>query len=654
MPPRRNPIVAKVMGVAVLALMVPSCRPQPTRPPANRPVTSSPPPVAAARRPDDFVGSGACATCHTEIAAAFAAHPMGRSLGPIEAVDRIETRSTGPVAHDRERRYFVEERDGHTVHVERVEDAAGTIYEQSVAMHFALGSGRRGRAYLAAREGQLFQSPLGWYTQRNDWNLSPGYRDDRGLRFERMIDNSCLYCHAGRTEAATVPNGPARRFTERIFFEAAIGCERCHGPGGRHVARMERSGEDGRGLSTAAVASPAAAVAPDTGHAASDIVNPARLTSERREAVCNQCHLAGVAVIPRTGHGFFDVRPGDLLDDTLVVLTSNPGDRREAVSHVEQMRASRCFAASSGALGCTSCHDPHAVPAPDDRTAFFRQRCIACHATDACALPAARRDAVAADSCIACHMPRRATADVPHTALTDHTIPRRPADQEKPKAMDRTRHDHRNVTVFEGGAARLPAREVDRALGLWNATLALRQRDPQRAATAVELLMGGSTAASTTVGMPETVIDDVPVLVVLGELFAATGRGQLAEACYARVLALDPDDEVALAGLSALAAETGDLVTALEHADRLTAVSPFIAEAHIRRAGLLAGRSRWQECREAAERAVGLDPTAVDAQRLLAEACRRTGDDARAAAVEARLRRLLARQADGARADGAP
>lgn len=654
MPQQSHTIVAGVMGVAVLALTAPSCRPQPTRPPADRPVTSSPPPSAIARRPDDFVGSGACVTCHAEIAAAFAAHPMGRSLGPIEAVDRIETRSTGPVARDRERRYFVEERDGRTVHVERVEDAAGTIYEQSVAMHFALGSGRRGRAYLSAREGRLFQSPLGWYTQRNGWDLSPGYRDDRGLRFERVIDDSCLYCHAGRTEAATALNGSARRFTERIFFEAAIGCERCHGPGGRHVARMERGVEGGGGFSSAAVASPAAAVAPDMGHAAIDIINPARLTPERREAVCNQCHLAGVAVIPRTDRGFFDVRPGDLLDDTLVVLTSTSGDRREAVSHVEQMRASRCFAASSGALGCTSCHDPHAVPAPDDRAAFFRQRCIACHATEACALPADRRDAVAADSCIACHMPRQATADVPHTALTDHTIPRRPAARALPPDTDSMPRARDGVTVFDGGAGRLPAREVDRALGLWNAMLALRERDPQRAAAAVDLLVGGSTSAPGTAGMPGIVIDDVPVLVVLGDLFAATGRGPLAEACYARVLALDPDDEVALAGLSTLAADSGDLVTALEHADRLTAVSTFIAEAHIRRAGLLAECSRWQECREAAEHAVGLDPTAIDAQRLLAEACRRTGDDAQAAAVEARLRRLLARQADGARSDGAP
>jgi hypothetical protein len=97
----------------------------------------------------------------------------------------------------------------------------------------------------------------------------------------------------------------------------------------------------------------------------------------------------------------------------------------KAVGQVEQMVASRCYRASRGALGCTSCHDPHALPPPAERTSYYRGRCLACHAETACAVaPDARRKKSADDSCAACHMPRTGST-ISHTAVTDHRIPRR-------------------------------------------------------------------------------------------------------------------------------------------------------------------------------------------------------------------------------------
>lgn len=618
--------LAAMAAVVVLAV---AWRVRPGGPAAVSATRAADPLPTPPARPDDYVGSQACTACHATIAASFAAHPMGHSLGPVDTVEPIEDVPARIVA-DRGHEYAVERREGAVVHVARVRDEAGTIAEHAEPIRFALGSGRRGRAYLVDHDGRLVQSPVGWYTQRGHWDLSPGYREDPELRFARAIDESCLYCHAGRTEPAA-PRSPAAmgRFSQRVFLEEAIGCERCHGPGGRHVSIMERA---------AGTAAPA-----DSG-----IVNPARLDPARREAVCSQCHLAGAAVIPRFGRGFLDFRPGDLLDDTLVVLVAADGDPRAAVSHVEQMRMSRCYLASAGALGCTSCHDPHATPPAAGRAAFFRDRCTACHADEACAVPAARREAEAAGSCIVCHMPARPASDVPHAAMTDHSIPRVPADHEPATAAPG------RVAIFDGAEARLPPREVERALGLWAATEAVRRRDAGRAVEAVRLLVGDPTTGPGASGVPEVVADDVPALLALGDLFAATGRDPPAVACYARVLAIDPDDSAALAGSGDLAVRAGDRAAALVSADRLAAVRPTAAEAHGRRAALLAGLGRWADCREAAARAVALDPLSGDARRLLVEACRRTGDDATAAVEDHTLRRLVEASRAGAAAGPTP
>lgn len=625
----RRAITAALLGVTAVVLLTAAWRVRPARPAleasTGRPLEPLPMPPA---RPDDYVGSRACTACHAGIAASFAAHPMGRSLGPIDGVEVIE--DVAPqVVTDRGREYAVERRDGAVVHVARARDAAGAIAEQVEPIRFALGSGRRGRSYLIDHDGRLFQSPLGWYTQRERWDLSPGYREDPELRFARAIDESCLYCHAGRTEPADVrPPVATGHFSPRVFLEEAIGCERCHGPGGRHVALMER-----------------AADAPPP--ARTGIVNPARLDPARREAVCSQCHLAGAAVIPRFGRGFLDFRPGDLLDDTLVVLVAADGDPRAAVSHVEQMRTSRCYVGSAGTLGCTSCHDPHAQPPAAGRAAFFRDRCTACHEGEACRVPAARREAEAAGSCIACHMPARPASDVPHAAMTDHSIPRVPTD----RAIAVTAPADR-LAIFDGAEARLPRREVERARGLWAATEAVRRRDPGRAVDAVRLLLGDPAGGPGPAGVPDVVAGDVPALLALGDLLAATGRDPPAVACYTRVLAIAPDEVAALAGLGDLQARAGNRAAALASAERLVAVRPTAAEAHGRRASLLAQLGRWADCRDAAACAVALDPLSSDSRRLLAEACRRTGDGTAADAEERTLRRL--RDASRAGPDHAP
>ena len=313
------------------------------------------------------------------------------------------TAATGLPFESKGVQYTIERRDGRTFHKATRRDAAGSVLAEIEAeVRFALGSGTRGTAFLIERDGFLFQSPITWFAQKGRWDISPGYGEvNPRPNFERPIEPECLFCHTNQLRPVA---GTLNRYEPPIFEGHAIGCERCHGPGALHVKRG--------GLSTE----------PDL-----TIVNPANLAPALRESVCQQCHLQGWFRFPRAGRDCFDFRPGLPLHRFLAVFVRKNGNQGkfEVVGQVEQMESSRCFRASQGQLGCISCHDPHRLPAPSIKAAYYRERCLECHEKKGCALPLAERQARGrGEDCIACHMPRSAVTNIAHTAATDHRIHR--------------------------------------------------------------------------------------------------------------------------------------------------------------------------------------------------------------------------------------
>ncbi len=92
-----------------------------------------------------------------------------------------------------------------------------------------------------------------------------------------------------------------------------ISCEQCHGPSQEHLQRPARN----------------------------NIQNPSRLSAEARDAVCEQCHLAGEARISSpTGIS--------------IAVYDRPRENLRVVSHVEQLALSECAGQSLGQLWCGS------------------------------------------------------------------------------------------------------------------------------------------------------------------------------------------------------------------------------------------------------------------------------------------------------------
>ena len=262
---------------------------------------------------------------------------------------------------------------------------------------WVVGSGQRGHAFLVEKAGQFFQSPISWYSSLLKYNLSPGY-ELGNMHFDRPILQACLNCHSNRVE-------PADKNVLKLHG-TAIGCERCHGPGELHA--KEQKIKDGYDPT---------------------IVNPAKLSPTRRDQVCYQCHMQLEARQELPGKSIYDFKPGQ---DLMAYINRNsnniadPVARLKAVGHVQQMEESRCFKADKSKFGCYTCHNPHDYKAPAERQSDYIKKCLSCHQDqNDCSLPMPTRTALSpSDDCIACHMPSRKTADIGHTALTDHSIKR--------------------------------------------------------------------------------------------------------------------------------------------------------------------------------------------------------------------------------------
>lgn len=365
-----------------------------------------------------YVPDQSCKECHEPLFESYQSVGMARSFYQLTPATAVE--DFGKTFFQEETRYYYEmnERDGKYYQKRYCKDEFGTKFaEHEVEVAWVVGSGNHARTYVSQTDhGELFQMPLSWYTGKG-WGMSPGFESARHDRFERQIQRACMFCHNAYPE---VPVGSDLPGSPHVFphdMPEGIGCQRCHGPGARHVeAAADPDGREKEILDR--------------------IVNPANFTPRQSEELCMTCHTqpdvssGGESTSRAFDRPEYAHRPGQSIMDYITYFDFGSAEDRaskiEVNHHGHRMRKSLCYTASEGKLSCMSCHDPHRKIKASERTSFYRDRCLRCHQLDDCQMEGmgTTHDPAKAD-CVSCHMLEARPRDVVQVTITDHLIRRK-------------------------------------------------------------------------------------------------------------------------------------------------------------------------------------------------------------------------------------
>jgi cytochrome c-type biogenesis protein CcmH/NrfG len=338
--------------------------------------------------PAPYVGQSRCTACHRPQGDALRASRHGTTFARSSALkglplpeEPLADPGNPQVTHRFQRAddsLVVETRAGQKVWRAVVDYAFGS------PDHYTTFVGRDHRSQTFMIRMSSYRSPRG-----TGWDISTGLpnqpADEEEYLGKKMAAGDglrrCLNCHTTNFYSILHGAGPEAA-------DHAIGCERCHGPGGHHVAAV-------------------AAGFPDLA-----IVNPGAASPAAINQLCAQCHgfhRSETIDAPRTA-------PRWLRYQSLTLTWS------------------RCYTEGDGTLSCSTCHDPHARL--ETSAARNEAKCLACHvpdpSTSSAGSPPSREGLIGkgaatacpinpARGCIDCHMPRIWVQDT-HSFKTDHFI----------------------------------------------------------------------------------------------------------------------------------------------------------------------------------------------------------------------------------------
>jgi tetratricopeptide (TPR) repeat protein len=336
--------------------------------------------------PGLYVGETRCIECHREIARAYHGSRFtttlvrGESLLALPYPDQpVADPADGAVTHRflrSEGRVRVETEVEHKIERAIVDYAFGSPDRYTSLV----GRDEQGRSLiLRLSHYRSGPSESGWVRTTGHTPLAEGGRDFLGKALDPADGVlKCLFCHSTNPQAVLAGGGPESK-------DRAIGCERCHGPGGNHLKAVEMK-------------------LPDRA-----IVSPAQGTGEGSVRLCAQCHAFHQTLdLPRT--------------DPYWIRFQGNG-----------FAWSRCYTESAGALDCMTCHDPHRNA--EHSASFYEAKCLTCHhpaatprtPTQPVGGEQAKKTGVTtcpvnpARDCLGCHMPPFRSEPL-HATFADHYI----------------------------------------------------------------------------------------------------------------------------------------------------------------------------------------------------------------------------------------
>ncbi len=379
----------------------------------------TPPPVPSEPAPLSFAGSEACRECHapqfelwqgSHHALAMQEAGPDTVLGDFSGVefDYFAVRST-----------FLT-RDGN--YLVRTDNADGELQEFKVKYTFGITPLQQ---YLVEMpDGHVQALPIAWDARSSDeggqrwYHLYPDefIAHDDVLHWtgrEQNWNYMCAECHSTDLKKNYDANSETFATT---WAEINVGCEACHGPASRHIARAT-SGSGGAGLTVDL---------DDSGKSVWQM-NVVTGIAERSELLmrppqqpeaCGRCHARRSVT---TG----DYEFGRPLQDTHAPALLDPflyypdGQILEEVYVYGSFLQSRMYEAG---VSCSDCHDPHAARLRTNGVAS--EICSTCHLPDKFSNVDHHKHEAGEVSCVDCHMASRTYMGVDTRRDHSFRIPR--------------------------------------------------------------------------------------------------------------------------------------------------------------------------------------------------------------------------------------
>jgi tetratricopeptide (TPR) repeat protein len=389
-----------------------------------------------------YVGINTCKLCHQDIYNTYIKTGMGKSFD-LATKTKSAANYHNSIIHDKIGDYNYKAfwlHDSLQILEYRLA-GKDTIYKRQETVNYIVGSGQHTNSHIQSVNGYLNQMPMTFYTQKQKWDLPPGFEDGHNSRFMRKIGLECMSCHNNYPDFVL---GSENKFTS---VPEGINCERCHGPGSIHVAQRQT----GTKIDTSK-------------YIDYSIVNPAKLSIDAQFDICQRCHLQGNTIL-KEGKSFYDFKPGMKLSDFMTVFLpkyKHADDEFIMASHADRLKQSACFIKSlqksktnsqtqlkpyKDAMTCVTCHNPH-VSVRETNPNVFNDACNSCHNSGAgnpstplrvtgktgSKLICNKKGITKISNCVSCHMPKSGSIDIPHVTVHDHYI-RKPITKKDKEAI---------------------------------------------------------------------------------------------------------------------------------------------------------------------------------------------------------------------------